>query len=297
MIKTTDNQNEIFDIVNEEDRVIGQTTRGEAHGNPKLMHRSIGVVIFNSKGEIFLQQRSATKDTDPLKWTISCSGHVESQTLDTEFSGRNLLADKNFLDPQLATGTVDHKTDKYSAGGTDHNFIEPSSKCDLRKFYHASYCYKNTAYRELEEELGLNMKLHGLTPVVSSNSSASEIRRSITLRLSFDKLRIRSGYPQYRIHPRVYTRGFLRRRINYKNAAKANSIKIKPVCKFIYRGENETEIMMLFQVFSDGPFRINKEEIKQGKFFTRKMLNRLIKSGEIQLSKAGKLVLEKINWL
>jgi len=58
------------------------------------------------------------------------------------------------------------------------------------------------------------MKLHGLTPVVSSNSSASEIRRSITLRLSFDKLRIRSGYPQYRIHPRVYTRGFLRRRIN-----------------------------------------------------------------------------------
>ena len=58
------------------------------------------------------------------------------------------------------------------------------------------------------------MKFHGLTPVVSSNSSASEIRRSITLRLSFDKLRIRSGYPQYRIHPRVYTRGFLRRRIN-----------------------------------------------------------------------------------
>ena len=57
------------------------------------------------------------------------------------------------------------------------------------------------------------MKLHGLTSVVSSNSSASEIRRSITLRLSFDKLRIRSGYPQYRIHPRVYTRGFLRRRI------------------------------------------------------------------------------------
>jgi len=58
-----------------------------------------------------------------------------------------------------------------------------------------------------------DMKLHGLTPVVSSNSSASEIRRSIILRLSFDKLRIRSGYPQYRIHPRVCTRGLLRRRI------------------------------------------------------------------------------------
>lgn len=77
-MKTTDNQSELFDIVNEKDEVIGHATRAEVHGNPNLIHRSISVAVFNSRGELFLQKRSATKDTDPLKWTISCSGHVNS---------------------------------------------------------------------------------------------------------------------------------------------------------------------------------------------------------------------------
>ncbi len=77
-LNITDNQNEIFDLVDEDDNVIGQVKRGEANRNKNLIHRSIGVAVFNSKGEIYLQQRSATKDTDPLKWTIACSGHVNS---------------------------------------------------------------------------------------------------------------------------------------------------------------------------------------------------------------------------
>lgn len=73
---TTDNLNELFDIVDENDQVIGQATRGQVHGNPKLIHRSVGVAVLNTKDELILQQRCATKDTDPLLWTISCSGHV-----------------------------------------------------------------------------------------------------------------------------------------------------------------------------------------------------------------------------
>ncbi|MBI2612027.1 NUDIX domain-containing protein [Candidatus Gottesmanbacteria bacterium] len=78
MQKSTDNQEEIFDVVDEDDKVIGKTTRGETYKNKNLIHRSIYVAIFNKKDEIFMQQRSATKDTDPLKWTISCTGHVGS---------------------------------------------------------------------------------------------------------------------------------------------------------------------------------------------------------------------------
>ncbi len=74
----TDNQNELFDIVDENDQVIGQARRREVHHNKNLIHRSIGVCVFNSKGEMYLQKRSSTKDTDPGKWTISCSGHVLS---------------------------------------------------------------------------------------------------------------------------------------------------------------------------------------------------------------------------
>lgn len=76
---TTDNQQEIFDVVDKDDHVVGKATRRQVHQNRNLIHRSIGVCVFNSSGELFLQKRSASKDTDPLKWTISCSGHVASE--------------------------------------------------------------------------------------------------------------------------------------------------------------------------------------------------------------------------
>ena len=73
---TTDNQQELFDVVDIDDKVEGKATRRQVHQNRNLIHRSIGVCVFNSSGELFLQKRSASKDSDPLKWTISCSGHV-----------------------------------------------------------------------------------------------------------------------------------------------------------------------------------------------------------------------------
>ncbi len=77
MTKTTDNQNEVFAVVDENDRVVGEATRREVHKDKNLIHRSVGVAVFDAKGELFMQQRSPTKDTEPLKWTISCSGHVD----------------------------------------------------------------------------------------------------------------------------------------------------------------------------------------------------------------------------
>ncbi|MBI5356147.1 NUDIX domain-containing protein [Candidatus Collierbacteria bacterium] len=74
---TTDSQNEIFDVVNENDEVVGEATRGEVHQNPKLIHRAVHIWILNDKGEILLQQRSLTKDKAPGQWDISCAGHVK----------------------------------------------------------------------------------------------------------------------------------------------------------------------------------------------------------------------------
>lgn len=66
---------EMFDVVDEDDNVIGQAPRAECHKNNKLIHRSAGVLVFNSKGELLLQKRSMTKDTNPGKWDISSWGH------------------------------------------------------------------------------------------------------------------------------------------------------------------------------------------------------------------------------
>lgn len=76
-INTTDPQDEVFDVVNEKDEVIGEATRREVHQNPKLIHRAVHIWILNDKGEILLQQRSLTKDKAPGQWDISCAGHVK----------------------------------------------------------------------------------------------------------------------------------------------------------------------------------------------------------------------------
>ena len=68
---------EYVDIVDENDNVIGKTTRKEVH-QKQLLHRIVHVVILNSKGEILIHQRAGNLDTYPNLWTSSASGHVES---------------------------------------------------------------------------------------------------------------------------------------------------------------------------------------------------------------------------
>ena len=68
---------EIFDIVNDRDEVIGQAPRKEVHARG-LWHRAVHVLVFNQRGEVFLQKRSMLKDTAKGKWDSSSSGHVDS---------------------------------------------------------------------------------------------------------------------------------------------------------------------------------------------------------------------------
>ena len=75
---STDDQTEIFDIVDVHDEVIGQATRRECHSNPGLIHRAVFILIYNSKNQILWQKRSDTKDTSPGEWVTSVSGHVNS---------------------------------------------------------------------------------------------------------------------------------------------------------------------------------------------------------------------------
>ena len=78
-LETTDDQNEVFDIVDENDVIIGQKTRYECHHDQTIIHRTIGIVIYDVHGRILLQKRSKTKDMEPGKWGISCAGHVGSK--------------------------------------------------------------------------------------------------------------------------------------------------------------------------------------------------------------------------
>jgi isopentenyldiphosphate isomerase len=68
---------EIFDVVNERDEVIGRMPRSQVH-RLGLMHRATHVLVFNAKAAVFLQKRSMRKDRQPGLWDSSASGHVDS---------------------------------------------------------------------------------------------------------------------------------------------------------------------------------------------------------------------------
>jgi len=67
---------EIFDVVNERDEIIGREKRSQIHARG-LMHRAVHVLVFNSLGQLFLQRRSMLKDRQPGLWDSSASGHVD----------------------------------------------------------------------------------------------------------------------------------------------------------------------------------------------------------------------------
>ena len=67
---------EIFDVVNAQDEVVGHRVRHEVH-RLGLMHRAVHVLVFNAQGEVFLQKRSLKKDIAAGKWDSSSSGHLD----------------------------------------------------------------------------------------------------------------------------------------------------------------------------------------------------------------------------
>jgi isopentenyl-diphosphate delta-isomerase len=76
-------------LVDEQDQAIGQLEKMEAH-RMGLLHRAFSVLIFNTKGELLLQQRAAHKYHSPLLWTNSCCSHPKPGETITAAATRRL---------------------------------------------------------------------------------------------------------------------------------------------------------------------------------------------------------------
>lgn len=69
-------QEEWFDVVDEQDRVVGSAPRREVHARG-LLHRAVHAIVTNAAGLVLLQRRSLRKDMYPNQWAASASGHVD----------------------------------------------------------------------------------------------------------------------------------------------------------------------------------------------------------------------------
>jgi isopentenyl-diphosphate delta-isomerase len=80
---------EVIDVVNCSDEVIGTASRATVHQN-NLRHRAAHILVFNNSGELYVQRRSLDKDTSPGLWDTSAAGHVASCETYLAAAGREL---------------------------------------------------------------------------------------------------------------------------------------------------------------------------------------------------------------
>lgn len=64
---------ELVDVIDDAGNTIAVVTRREMRAK-RLPHRCTYVLVFNSRGELFIHQRTATKDVYPSYWDVCIGG-------------------------------------------------------------------------------------------------------------------------------------------------------------------------------------------------------------------------------
>ncbi|GLT36309.1 hypothetical protein SLA2020_106970 [Shorea laevis] len=111
-------------LVDENDNVVGHESKYNCHlwekiQSEHMLHRAFSVFLFNTKYELLLQQRSATKVTFPLVWTNTCCSHPlyrESELIYENSLGVRNAAQRKLLD-ELGIPAEDVPVDQFTPLG------------------------------------------------------------------------------------------------------------------------------------------------------------------------------------
>lgn len=130
-------------LVDNEDNPVGTKAKMQAHLNGDL-HRAISILIYNTKGEMLLQQRALSKYHTPGLWTNACCSHPRPGENNADAAARRLKEEMS-LDTELKevftfvyqahfdNGLTEHEFDHVFFGITDKDpDINPDEACDFR---------------------------------------------------------------------------------------------------------------------------------------------------------------------
>ena len=116
-------------LVNDQDEAIGTMEKMEAH-QKGLLHRAFSVFIFNSKGEMLLQQRALDKYHSAGLWTNTCCSHPQPGEDIIESAQKRLAEEMGFTTPltkvfdftyraSFDNGLIEHEFDHVFTGEYD----------------------------------------------------------------------------------------------------------------------------------------------------------------------------------
>lgn len=151
---------EIVDIVNELDQVVGKMERSRMYAQ-KLRHRIVHVFVLDANDRIYLQKRSTTNSYMPGCWCVSAGGHVSSGETYNEAAKKELREE---LD--LRTGIFPIEKFVFHKDGQDRfiqlyvTFADVISKHDKDELEGGSFFN----FEEVERMIKKDEKIHPQLP-------------------------------------------------------------------------------------------------------------------------------------
>ena len=109
-------------LVDEQDQAIGTEEKLRAHQDGGRLHRAFSVFIFNSAGQMLLQQRSRGKYHFGGLWTNACCSHPGPGEPVPESARARLRAEFGFDAPLSEIFTFTYRATDPSSGLTEHEF-------------------------------------------------------------------------------------------------------------------------------------------------------------------------------
>jgi len=148
-------------LVDEYDQPIGQMEKMEAH-EKGLLHRAFSIFIFNTRGELLLQQRAESKYHSGGLWTNTCCSHPRCGESNKVAAIRRLKEEMgmecelnygfNFIyKAAFADGLIEHELDHVFFGVSDE--LPEINKTEVE-----SYRYVNLKF--LTADINMNPELY-----------------------------------------------------------------------------------------------------------------------------------------
>lgn len=107
-------------LVNEQDEVIGYMEKMLAH-EQAVLHRAFSVFVFNTKGEMLLQQRALSKYHSAGLWSNTCCSHPRKDEETLAAATRRLQEEMGFTVPLHKIFHFTYKA-SFDNGLTEHEF-------------------------------------------------------------------------------------------------------------------------------------------------------------------------------
>jgi len=86
-------------LVDEHDNVVGHESKAACHEGDGLLHRAFSIFLFDDRGRLLLQRRSAQKRLWPGYWSNSCCSHPRRGEDDHEAAERRIYEELGVQPP------------------------------------------------------------------------------------------------------------------------------------------------------------------------------------------------------